>query len=150
MPTQPWLSILVKCHCKRNSPFPRQQHPESSKTPDSSSSSCSPDVPSTAAPEVSSLSKLPPRYFKETPQGFCVVEKSFASVSPLEYSRKNGFERPLNLLQLLSWAFFGIDIVLFCILLAFSLSPGAAVSFLFVVFYLVFWGFGAFCLEFRG
>lgn len=119
MPTQAWLSILIHpCRVNKN---PRQGQKESYQE-----DGCQPQT----SPNLSSLKKIPSRYHKEKPQSCCIVEGSFASINPEEYCRKNGFERPLNMFQLLSWAFFGIDIVLFYIVLTFSLSVVAAVSFL--------------------
>lgn len=110
MPTQPWLSVLIHPCKGKKSPRAPPQVNESAE-----------------GLEAITVDTKAPRYQKEV-QNFCIIESSFASRSPSEYCRKNGFEKPLNLFQLLSWVFFGSDILLFYIFSAFSLSTAAAVS----------------------
>lgn len=112
MPTQPWLSVLAHPCRSRKDPRHLGTIGENREA---------------VTVDLSVLNRIPPRYHKQTPQNFCTIEESFASISPAEYCRKNGFERPLNLFQLISWVLFSIDIILFYVLLGFSLSPIAAV-----------------------
>lgn len=135
MPTQPWLSVLVvPCRCSKKQPPRVSSAPEQPSPPlamalnDAAHGGVSVATGAHVDDPSLHLSAHTQRYSKKEPQDFCTLDSSFASRSPSEYCRQNGFELPLNLHQLLSWLLFSLVVVLFYILLAFSFSIATIVS----------------------
>eukprot|EP01054_Gregarina_sp_Poly1_P008088 Gregarina_sp_Poly_1__8087@NODE_465_length_8170_cov_101_841787_g379_i0_p4_GENE_NODE_465_length_8170_cov_101_841787_g379_i0NODE_465_length_8170_cov_101_841787_g379_i0_p4_ORF_typecomplete_len181_score16_17_NODE_465_length_8170_cov_101_841787_g379_i047815323 len=61
-------------------------------------------------------------YIKRNKQPFCSTKDVNISRSPSEFCRKNGLDKPYNVLQILSWVFFGLDVLLGMVFLIPSLS----------------------------
>eukprot|EP01053_Blabericola_migrator_P006833 Blabericola_migrator_1__6832@NODE_3460_length_1755_cov_280_616114_g2152_i0_p3_GENE_NODE_3460_length_1755_cov_280_616114_g2152_i0NODE_3460_length_1755_cov_280_616114_g2152_i0_p3_ORF_typecomplete_len165_score24_18DAZAP2/PF11029_8/6_2_NODE_3460_length_1755_cov_280_616114_g2152_i07521246 len=95
--TQPWLSTKVVPRKKRrfcHNPFHVREPP-----------------PPGAAIEIDE-EDINLHYVKRLQQPWCATKDLNLSRSPSEFCRRNGFDRPLNALQILSWIFFGIDLAL--------------------------------------
>lgn len=59
-------------------------------------------------------------YPKKKPRPLCVTRETYISRSPSEFYRRNGLDRPLNVLQLISWILFVLNVV--CTLLLIILT----------------------------
>lgn len=133
MPTTSWISVLVTpCRCSRKRPVPDSGGRQPPSCPARSESKPNEAARNSVSVDVGEQSDVqqayPLRYAKKEVPDFCTLNSSFASRSPSEYCRQNGFELPLNLFQLLSWLLFLAVVVLVYLLLAFSFSVATIVG----------------------
>ncbi|KAH0488765.1 MAG: hypothetical protein KVP17_000944 [Porospora cf. gigantea B] len=67
-------------------------------------------------------------YGRKPKQSCCVLDESIRSRSPSEFCRRNGFEHPLNALQIVSFVVFTVDLGLTAIIALPSLPVAASIS----------------------
>lgn len=103
--TQPWLSVITRpCNC--NPSQARQNNSSNNAHPSFGPNS------------------------RRGPQPCCTNNPmAFGSRSPSEFQRRNGFEKPFNDLQLVSWVVFGLDVLVFYFIVVPSLPVAVAAIF---------------------
>lgn len=67
-------------------------------------------------------------YIKKERPHLCATHDPHISRRPSQFCRKNGFDRPLNALQILSWVFFAVIVIVGCVLIIPALATAAGVS----------------------
>ncbi|KAH0483407.1 MAG: uncharacterized protein KVP18_002733 [Porospora cf. gigantea A] len=67
-------------------------------------------------------------YGRKPKQSCCVLDESIRSRSPSEFCRRNGFDRPLNALQIVSFVVFTVDLGLTATIVLPSLPVAASAS----------------------
>eukprot|EP00917_Polyrhabdina_sp_WS-2016_P005681 GHVP01012728.1.p1 GENE.GHVP01012728.1~~GHVP01012728.1.p1 ORF type:complete len:384 (+),score=42.57 GHVP01012728.1:105-1256(+) len=117
--TRSWLSVVVK-PCNRQGKYGASE----SDVDDNDSTHEEYDVTG----EEGNVPPRPPYKTGIMPQPKCVVEDVIYSRQPHEFQRNNGFEYPLNILQILSWVIAGLLVLLFYGFIVPSLSLPVAIS----------------------
>eukprot|EP00918_Siedleckia_nematoides_P052284 GHVU01114263.1.p1 GENE.GHVU01114263.1~~GHVU01114263.1.p1 ORF type:complete len:389 (+),score=72.07 GHVU01114263.1:403-1569(+) len=124
MTTQPWLSVSTRpCGCAKKSV--RKPVEDGTQANQSELVAVGPAIDDSGSDEEGNNGPVPNR--RRLPQPCCLKEDVYVSRSPSEFMRKNGFERPFNLLQVISWVVFFLNVLLFYPVIVVSLPVAALV-----------------------